>query len=197
MADDAYSRALRLLGQRAHLRAELRRKLLQRGFDGDEVEAALIRCTEQGYLDDTRTAAALASEGQQRRGWGRAKVKAELVRRGASGASIEAALATTSDEAELARARELAARWRRTHPPAQRGTPAATAQNAALGSASSAAQNAALGSPSSAAQNAALARHLDRKGFSRRAIFAALSEAGAATELDLEALDESATDPAD
>jgi regulatory protein len=167
MPDDAYARALRLLGQRAHLRAELRRKLLHRGFDADEVESALDRVAAAGHLDDARTAQALAEEGQARRGWGKARVKAELVRRGAGGAAIDAALAGTSDEEEIARARELATRWRRT--------------NRSVG-------------PDASAK---LARHLDRKGFSRRAIFAALSEAGAATELDLESLDGPATDPAD
>ena len=179
LPDDAYARALRLLGQRAHLRAALRRKLLQRGFDADEVDAALDRVAAAGYLDDARTAQQLAEEGQSRRGWGKARVKAELVRRGAGGAAIDAALAGTSDEAEIARARDLAARWRRT--------------NRAVGPDASAKLEASL----SAAQRAALARHLDRKGFSRRAIFAALSEAGAATELDLESLDGPATDPAD
>jgi regulatory protein len=153
MPDDAYARALRLLGQRAHLRAELRRKLLQRGYDAADVEAALDRCAEQGYLDDEATAAALAREGQSRRGWGSAKVKAELVRRGASAEAIGAALATSSDEEETARARAVAAQWLRRSSKGGDWRPS-------------------------------LARHLDRKGFSRRAIVAALQDAGAAGDLD-------------
>ena len=156
-------RALRLLGQRAHLRAELRRKLAQRGYDQDEVEATLDRLVPEGYLDDAATATALAAEGQQRRGWGRAKVRAELQRRGAGADAVTAALAGSSEEDELARAREVAVQWlRRSH----RGGDA----------------------------RASLARHLDRKGFSHRAILAALEQAGGGDELDFP---EPAAEPVD
>jgi regulatory protein len=148
VAEDAYGRALKLLGQRAHLRAELRRKLLRKGFEAEEVEAALDRCAAAGYLDDEATARSLARQGQARRGWGSVRVRAELQRRGAGAETVAAALASSSAEDEAARAREAAARWLRTHP--LRGRE----------------------------DRARLARHLERKGFPARAVRAALDAAG-------------------
>ena len=166
----AYERALRLLGQRRHFRADLRRKLLARGYAAEEVEEALGRCAAAGYLDDAATASAFVAERQERRGLGRVRIAAELRRRGAAGEAVDAALAEVDSESDLARAREAAARWRRT-----RGAPPADP----------AARRAA---------DAALARHLHRKGFSRRAIVAVLEAAGAPLELEL---DEADADPAD
>jgi regulatory protein len=159
----AYERALRLLGQRQHFRGDLRRKLLAKGYEAAEVDAALARCAAGGYLDDEATARAFVAERQQRRGLGRARIAAELRRHGAGSEAVSAALGSTSDEDELQRAREAAAKW------ARRGE-------------------------SGPAARAALARHLDRKGFSRRAIVAVLESAGASGEVDL---DETAAEPAD
>jgi regulatory protein len=139
-------RALRLLAVRSHFRGELARKLAARGYPPAEVEAALDRCAAQGYLDDEATARAFVAEARSRRGWGEAKLRAELQRRGAAAAAIAAALAGGGDGDELARAREVAMRWRR----------GAGARRPL----------------------AALARHLDRRGFSRRAILAILESAG-------------------
>ena len=150
----AYERAVRLLAQRPHFRAELAKKLAARGHQRDEIDAALERCRAQGYLDDEAVARAFATERQERRGLGRARVAADLRRRGAPAAATAAALGATSDEDELVRAREAARKWRR--------------------------KSAASGDP-----RAALARHLDRKGFSRRAILAVLDEAGGAVSDDL------------
>src|SRR6185503_510842 len=111
----AYERAVRLLGQRRHFRAELRRKLLAKGYERAEVDEALARCADEGYLDDEAAARAFADERQERRGLGRARIAAELRRRGASGGAVSAALAGTSDEDERARAATAAARWRRVH----------------------------------------------------------------------------------
>ncbi|HET9766963.1 MAG TPA: RecX family transcriptional regulator [Thermoanaerobaculia bacterium] len=159
----AYERALRLLGQRQHFRGDLRRKLLAKGYEAEEVDAALARCAAAGYLDDEATARAFVAERQQRRGLGRARIAAELRRHGAGSEAVSAALGSTSDEDELLRAREAAAKW------ARRGE-------------------------SGPAARAALARHLDRKGFSRRAIVAVLESAGSSGEVDL---DETAAEPAD
>src|SRR6185295_15379385 len=87
----AYERALRLLGQRQHFRADLRRKLLAKGYEAEEVDEALTRCASEGYLDDESTARAFVAERQGRRGLGRARVAAELRRHGASGNAVDAA----------------------------------------------------------------------------------------------------------
>jgi len=46
--------ALRLLGRRDHSTAELRSRLLAKGFAAEAVEQAIARGQELGYLDDAR-----------------------------------------------------------------------------------------------------------------------------------------------
>jgi len=57
----AYERALRLLGLRQHFRGDLRRKLLAKGYEAEEVDEALTRCASEGYLDDDSTARAFVA----------------------------------------------------------------------------------------------------------------------------------------
>ena len=148
----AYERALRLLGLRQHFRGDLRRKLLAKGYEAEEVDEALVRCASEGYLDDEATARTFVAERQGRRGLGRARVAAELRRHGATGEAVDVALAEVSDDDERARAAAAAVRWRRLH-----GDDSAIADPAAR-----------------RARQAALGRHLASKGFSRSVIVAAL-----------------------
>ena len=172
----AREHALRLLAGRAHFRAELRRKLLARGYEPDEIDEALARCAEQGYLDDAATARTFAAERQERRGLGRGRIAAELRRRGAPSSAVSAVLADVDPEDDLARARAAAAKWRRSRP---------AAPSSRVSSGDEDESDAAL---RRRAENAALARHLDRKGFSRRAIVAVLAEAESGeVELDEDA----------
>jgi regulatory protein len=109
----ARDRALRLLAGRAHFRAELSRKLTTRGFPRAEVETALSELVAQGYVDDERTARQLVEERRERSGWGRARLQAELQRRGAPAAAVTAALAGIGVEEDLELARAAAARHAR------------------------------------------------------------------------------------
>jgi len=143
---------LRLLGQRQHFRGDLRRKLLAKGYEAEEVDEALARCASEGYLDDAATARAFVAERQGRRGLGRARVAAELRRHGATGEAVDAALSEVSDEDERVRAAAAAARWRRLH-----GDDTAIADRAER-----------------RGRQAALGRHLASKGFSRAVIVAAI-----------------------
>jgi SOS response regulatory protein OraA/RecX len=112
-APDAFGRALDLLARRPHFRAELGRKLLARGFGAEEVDVALCKAADLGYLADETLAASYATELAERRGLGRARIGRELARRGASEAAVEGAVETISEMAELGRARDCAARWAR------------------------------------------------------------------------------------
>ncbi len=87
----AYVAALKALARRDFFREELRRKLSQRGHDDDAVEAALARCRELGYLDDTRIAARFVEVRAADRGWGPARVRAELRARGVGATTAESA----------------------------------------------------------------------------------------------------------
>ena len=116
-----------------------------RFFDeaAEEIEETLNRLESQGYLDD-RAAARSFVESRLGRGEGRARLRAELSRRGAPDEIAEEALAELTPEDDLPAARAAAERWER-----QGGR-----------------------------DPRALARHLDRKGFSRRAIVAVLTTRG-------------------
>jgi regulatory protein len=138
---DCYDKAVELLAARPHFRRELETKLAQRGFSEAEIDEALARLTEQGYLDD-RAAARGFVETRVRRGEGRARLRAELLKRGAPEEAIDEALAALTPEDDLPAAREAAERWQRA----------------------------------GGRDSRALARHLERKGFSYRAIVALLNE---------------------
>jgi len=142
----AYARAVRLLAARAHFRAEIAKKLAQRGYPENEVAAALDRLAAEGYLDDEAAAKGFVAGRLGKGALGRPRLAAELQARGAAPQAIEAALAELPAD-DLPAAREAAARYVRS----QRG---------------------------SRRDPGALARHLARKGFSRRAIVTLLRETG-------------------
>jgi len=122
------------------------RKLAQRGYPAEEVDAALDRLSSEGYLDDEAAARGFVAGRLGKGALGRARLAAELQARGAAAEAIEAALAELPQD-DLPAAREAAARYVR----GQRG---------------------------GKADPGALARHLARKGFSRRAIVALMRETG-------------------
>jgi regulatory protein len=143
-----HDQALRLLATRAHFAAELAKKLTRRGYEPEEIAETLERLRAAGYLDDAAAARSFVEGRQERQGLGRTRLRAELQRRGVGAEVVQEALAGTSDEDELARARQAAERWRRT----SRAT--------------------------GPAGRASLARHLDRRGFSRRVVFGVVAEMG-------------------
>jgi len=109
----ALDRAYRLLARRPYFRAELTARLGAADCPEEEIEVAVARLAELGYLDD---AALAQSEGErlaQRKGCGRARIRAELARRGAPEEALAAALAVGDGSAELLRARRAATAWGR------------------------------------------------------------------------------------
>lgn len=103
------SAALRLLASRERSRAELRTKLMTKGYPRDTIEAVLDRLQESELQSDTRFAEAFASEAHRSRGLSSYAVQGELRRRGVDKA-LAAEAATEPPEDEEARAAELAAR---------------------------------------------------------------------------------------
>jgi regulatory protein len=96
---------LRLLSLRAHSRTELSRKLLRRGFEEGDVQGALERLGEVGYLDDLAFA-----DGYVRRRSARVGPRAlasELARRGVGREIASQALAGLSHQAQLMAAVKL------------------------------------------------------------------------------------------
>ena len=87
----AYDRALGLLARREHSRRELKLKLRQKGYEGDEAGEAIDRLGEQHYQDDERFAGSLVRS-RASQGYGPMRVRAELKSHGLSDARIRAVL---------------------------------------------------------------------------------------------------------
>jgi len=73
-----WSYALRALGQRAHSSNELRQKLARRAQSPSDLNAALAKLREYGFLDDGKFSDAFAAARLQNRGFGRVRVLREL-----------------------------------------------------------------------------------------------------------------------
>ena len=112
----AYLRALRRLGRRDHSVAELRRALLERGHEPDEVEAAIERLRAERALDDRGFAERFARSRMAHQGLGRARVRQGLRQRGVAPVETEAGLAGALREVdERAVLDGLARRYWRLH----------------------------------------------------------------------------------
>ena len=107
-------RALRLLSQREHSRAELERKLAQHEEVPGELAKALDELQARDFINDGR---AIESVVHRRAGkLGAARVRQELTAKGLSGEAVADAMAQLK-ETELSRAQEV---WRKKfgQPPA-------------------------------------------------------------------------------
>lgn len=104
---DAFTHAVSLLAKRERTREGLRAALLTKGHAEADVEAALARAAELGYLDDAKVAQA-----QARRELGAGRSRAEVARRLATHGVEEgvAATATSAAAEELGHDDEAAAR---------------------------------------------------------------------------------------
>lgn len=106
----ALDAALGFLARRTHGRAELAAKLRRRGFPPEEVEAALARVVELGYVDDRDTAGRAARSLLERRKGLRA-VEAWLLGRGFESSTIREVVADEElREAEVEACRRAAER---------------------------------------------------------------------------------------
>ncbi|QXD14434.1 RecX family transcriptional regulator [Rhodocaloribacter litoris] len=103
------------LAHRARTEAEVRRRLVRKGFAPGVAEEVIARLRALGYLDDAAYARAYARSRFAARGYGPQRLRAELLRRGVEPALVEEALADFADEAaflEEAR-RHARRRWPR------------------------------------------------------------------------------------
>ena len=100
--------AYRLLARRAYSEQELADKLLAKGFTAAAVTRTVTRLMSQGYLDDTRLAAEQA-ERLRARGFGSEGIKAKLVQKGLTPATVAQTLETSGENQDLESARRLLA----------------------------------------------------------------------------------------
>jgi regulatory protein len=107
-ADAAHAAALRLLTARARTRAELARRLAERGFDEAAVTVALERLARVGLVDDAALAAAVA-ESRAGQGLDVPAIALELRDRGVDPAvALAAAEAAVPAAARAERCRRVA-----------------------------------------------------------------------------------------
>ena len=104
----ALGAGLRLLGMRAHSRVELQRKLSRRGHSTEEIDRAMARLEELGYVNDLAFAQGLVRHRAASRG--PRALSVELSQRGVDRAQADAAIAGFEPEAQLAAATRLAER---------------------------------------------------------------------------------------
>jgi regulatory protein len=86
------------LARRPRTEFEMRAYLRQRRYEEAEIEQAVARLSELGYLDDGLYAAHIAGKVAQDRAWGPGRVRNELARRGVRSEIIDSALAAASEE---------------------------------------------------------------------------------------------------
>jgi regulatory protein len=78
MPDSAYIAALKMLGGRELSERQVRQRLARRGYDQETIDAAVVRLTNDGSLDDERAARAMAHAETSLRKRGRLRVKRRL-----------------------------------------------------------------------------------------------------------------------
>ncbi len=121
----AYDKALGLLARREHSRKELKTKLRQGGYEGEETIAAIDRLGDQHYQDDDRFAEVLLRS-RIAQGYGPVRLRVELKSHGLADARIRELL----DEAEVDWDALAAAQLRRRYGGAGTNDPAERARRA-------------------------------------------------------------------
>lgn len=99
-ADALWEYALRLLGGRARSTGEVRQKLLTRAERADDVDAAIARLKELGYLDDRKFAEGFASARLTGEKFGRTRVIQDLRQRRVAPALAETTVRKVYEEAD-------------------------------------------------------------------------------------------------
>ena len=115
----AYDKALGLLARREHSRKELKTKLRQGGYEGEETTDAIDRLGEQHYQDDDRFAEVLLRS-RISQGYGPMRLRVELKSHGLADARIREVM----DEAEVDWDASAAAQLRRRYGGAGTSDPA-------------------------------------------------------------------------
>ena len=109
--------ALGLLAHRVRTRAELRRRLLRKGFSARWIDACLDRLQQRGLLDDAAAAAAFVRDRLSHRPRGKARLAIELRAKGVSPDLAHDVVDRVMDDADVTDAdlaRAAAEKWVRS-----------------------------------------------------------------------------------
>ena len=98
MAGKAYEYALNLLSARAYTSRNLRRKLVQKEFDAEEIEATMARLTASKLIDDSKFAAEYARQRLIVGGSSSRRVEQDLQKKGIGREEAKAAVTSVLDE---------------------------------------------------------------------------------------------------
>lgn len=112
-----------LLSHRARTRAELRRKLIGKGFRPARVDPCLARLEERGLLDDAAAAAAFVRDRIRHRPRGRSRLTQELRAKGVGDSVARAVVEAVIEDEALAEpelAQRVAEHWLKRQGPAVR-----------------------------------------------------------------------------
>lgn len=107
----AFASAYLLLSYRARSRAEIEKRLLQKGYPSSLVERVIDDLTAAGLLDDSAFAESWVRNRQQTKPRGKTLLRWELRQKGVSKEATESALEELQPEEEAAGARVLAQRY--------------------------------------------------------------------------------------
>ena len=102
MSDDAYQAALKMLSRRDYFRVELEDRLARKGYQTEEIERAMDRCSHLNLVNDARLAERFVDFRSADRGWGPRRLVAELRRRGVAGELAEEASRLAPDQLQAA-----------------------------------------------------------------------------------------------
>ena len=89
--------AFRMIARRDHTRRELIFKLRRKGFGGQAIDGAIQRCRELGYLDDAKTARAMAGR-LAGKGYGPLRIRQALKQKGLEDGLVEKTMADGDEE---------------------------------------------------------------------------------------------------
>lgn len=106
--DLGYQQAVKLLARRDHSIREIEHALRAHGRGEEAIGFVIEKLRGNGYLDDSAAAQTLVARLQERKGYGRQAIAAELARRMFAPAAIEYALELVDSGEELVRCRDLA-----------------------------------------------------------------------------------------
>ena len=107
-AQKAYAYVLRSTAQHPRAEAEVRDRLRAREVEDEVVDHVVARARRRGVLNDAAFARAWVEDRGRVRGWGVARLRRELTRRGLAAAVVDDALALLDDRDDFAVASELA-----------------------------------------------------------------------------------------
>lgn len=106
--------AMNLISYRARTRAELQRRLRQKGFLPARIDLCLDRLTEKGFIDDEAVAGAFIRDRLRHRPRGKARLAAELRAKGVDGDLAKHTIDRVfeaEETSDITLAREVAEKW--------------------------------------------------------------------------------------